>query len=781
MSPAFISIPINVHRENRSFALGLPSSTEGRCSEEHRALAAWSARWRRRPRTRTVSRLRMQHVPRGNPRETIVIIGGGITGLSTAVELAQRPAAPQVIVVSRRRSESAAVAAGGMLAPQGERLPPGPLLELCLAARERYAQFVRRVEQAAGGVSTGYDPCGLLAPAFPGDAVHGWRPPADAGEAYFLSADEARQLEPGLTSDAQLAGAWLFPQDGQVDNVALMEALTLACGNLGVRLMEGNEASCLVAARHGKTQRIEAVRLASGNLLYGNAFILASGAWARQLVPVPVKPQKGQMLSISAPGAATAMDLLVRRVLYGADLYMAPKRLSGKIVIGSTVEDAGFDNRCTARGISGLLQRLEKLCPALADWTLDRTWSGFRPLTPDLLPILGPSMEYSNMYYALGHWRNGILLAPLVAQVVADQVLGTSPTLDTQLLRACRFERFTDGAEKARSTSPPHSPRSAAYPVDASIGGRAAESPAPMTASSPGSPDAVAGVSLGTDKSANPNGSSAPAPAAQAVPGTLAADAAPSSPEDESEVLIWKIAEDGSLEPVAPGSGIPAPPDPMKAGKSSGAAVQWPWAVLDALDEERLKQVLEETRVPRTSPKPQNGTSEDASSSKRSTPAPAPSTSPDAYQNAKSAASLNAYDDISIAGKNGTTSEASRPAANATGTHPATASAATSREELFQRMREGIAAALREYEQDWKLDITDDEIGQETQVQMDTQAEAAAAQSQGEKASLPAKEGSQGADAVRQSMFDAFAQIRNFMENPKESRSAPNSDTSPER
>lgn len=682
-------------------------------------------------------------------RETVVIVGGGVMGLSIALELVQRPAAPQVIVLSRRRNESAAMAAGGMLAPQGERLPGGPLLDLCLLSRERYSAYVRRVEQAAGGVCTGYDPCGLMAPAFRDDPVHHWKPPANAGEAYFLSAAETRMLEPALTEAADFVGAWYFPEDAQVDNQALMDALTLACRNRGVWFMENQEAVAITPTRQGRRQRVEAVRLASGTLLYADQFILASGAWARQLVSVPVRPQKGQMLSVSAPSGTAGMDSMIRRVLYGAELYVAPKRLAGRIVIGSTVEDVGFDDRCTVSGIGGLLHRLERLCPALSNWTLDRTWSGFRPLTPDLLPILGPSTEYSNMYYALGHWRNGILLAPLISEMVADDVLGSTPAIDPSLVRACRFERFmhdsAGGVQLKISTSTrTPAPGNERLP---------SQSHSPEVAAPNASTDVVPKeIQVGDEPQQRSSAGSRDETESVAAP--RLGDIQDGLRQDDSDIKMWKLADDGSFIPIEPGSGIPEPPDAAQSSLEGSAAVQWPWAVLDSLEEQRRREILEQTRTFRAQNSRENGATDttpgrDHSPMKR----PVSETSATAAE-AGTGRSLNAYDDIRVPPQNGTMREASKTtSASATATAaPSAAASAPSLDDQVNRMREGIAAALREYEKDWDLDAFDRQAPEQ-------------ARAPSEEPTLE-KPKPQGADAVRQSMFDAFAQIRAFMEKP---------------
>jgi hypothetical protein len=551
-------------------------------------------------------------------------------------------------------------------------------------------------------------------------------------------------LEPALTEASDLAGAWYFPEDAQVDNQALMDALTLACRNQGVWLMENQEAVSFVTARQGKSQRVTAVQLASGKLFYADQFVLASGAWARQLMSVPVRPQKGQMLSVSAPPGAGDMDSMIRRVLYGAELYVAPKRLAGRMIVGSTVEDVGFDDRCTVRGIGGLLHRFEQLCPALSNWTLDRTWSGFRPITPDLLPILGPSLEYPNMFYALGHWRNGILLAPLVAEIIADDLLGSTSAIDQDLVRCCKFERFLDEDVSSSRPRPVQTMAPSIFGDTSAAQQKAPEIPSPFAATKATS----ASPWLRDERSSKrPEGASAqPEPQL----GTDSANAQNGRTPDDSSIRVWRLADDGSMIPVKPGSGIPEPPDAMNPAPGGGAAVQWPWAVLDSLEEQRLRQVLEQTRAFPARDGAENGSTTQKS---QRDGASANSTSSEVGVSGSSTGaepSLNAYDDIRAPLQNGTTREASRTA-SASATATAERPQSPPLREEIDRMREGIAAALKEYEQNWDLDAFDQHMSEKSKAAVDEHLTTAAAKPQ-------------GPDAIRQSMFEAFAQIRAFME-----------------
>ena len=536
--------------------------------------------------------------------ESVVIIGGGIIGLSTALEVKRRRPSASVAVISRSGDESASMAAGGMLAPQAERLAEGALLDLCLASRSMYPEFVQRVEAGSGSTGgCGYDSAGVLAPAWSGDAVHRWRPPPLAGPAHFLTAAEARLYEPGLTADTELAGAWYFPSDAQVDNRALMPALRAACQQHGVLLLDGQEVVSWCTERVPSGYRVRAVQLTSGVQVAGEVFVLASGAWARDvLAAVPVRPQKGQMVRLAPPPAAAASDphLPLRHVLFAEQVYAAPKRRAQRLYVGATVEEVGFDGRCTVGGVHDLLRPLLRLYPALQSWTLDRMWSGFRPLTPDRLPILGRHPRWNNLQLALGHWRNGILLAPLTASLMADDILGQALTaVDPRAVHACRYERFT-GAElpsmQVLSSSSPKWPPSSSQ-VEAAAPYRADGSAAndrtllgniteeeeeeeemlaasafvtpdtAATASAPASPPNPASPTRGaaTDTLVGRgNGVNPPASTAASATGGAALDLDPATlPGVDQGVTLWRVLDDGRLDPVPPPSAEDASDESM--------------------------------------------------------------------------------------------------------------------------------------------------------------------------------------------------------------------------
>jgi len=184
-------------------------------------------------------------------------------------------------------------------------------------------------------------------------------------------------------------------------------------------------------------------------------YVLATGAWSNELLPIPVQPRKGQMLAVKSPDSAAGLPL--RRVLFGSDLYIVPRQ-EGRIIIGATSEDVGFTPNNTPAGIQELLARAIRLYPALQDFALQELWWGFRPATPDELPILGAS-ACTNLLLATGHYRNGILLAPITAQLIAEAIAQKPDPL----LEHFGWQRF----QQTKPSTPP--PALAASPNPAAL------------------------------------------------------------------------------------------------------------------------------------------------------------------------------------------------------------------------------------------------------------------------------------------------------------------------
>ncbi|MCU0697350.1 MAG: glycine oxidase ThiO [Myxococcaceae bacterium] len=360
-----------------------------------------------------------------------LIVGGGIMGTSIALELA----AAQVEVTVLERSlpgAEASTAAAGMLAPQLEAHAPGPMLELSMRSRTLYPAWAQRLS-AESGLDVGYQACGALqvalttAQAYELEATVAWQTAAGL-RATFLTGDEARALEPALSPDAVAAAH--FPDDHQIDPRKLMTALTAVARKRGITFR-----AALVRRVLERSGRALGLELEKGQL-EADVTIVAAGAWTSQLPGVGVqeahlKPARGQLLELSPPTTA------VHHLLKAGVGYVVP-RAGGRVICGTTVELVGYDKRVTDEGRAQILAQAQALCPGLAGATIVDAWAGLRPWTADGLPLLGFG-HLDGLVIASGHYRNGILLAPITARLVAQLVTGGRPAMDLSPFRPDRF------------------------------------------------------------------------------------------------------------------------------------------------------------------------------------------------------------------------------------------------------------------------------------------------------------------------------------------------------
>jgi glycine oxidase len=346
----------------------------------------------------------------------VVVVGGGVIGLGIAWRAAQ--AGMAVTVVDPSPGRGASWAAAGMLAPVTEvHYGEQALLRLNLAAADRWPAFAAELEEAAGA-PIGYRRCGTLTVARDADdnaALEDlYRFQLRCGlQVERLRSRDCRRLEPGLAPSVR--GGVLAPGDHQVDNRAMADALQAAGERAGVRLLLGRVAELLVDG-----ERVTGVTLAGGASLPAGTVVLAAGCWSRdlgglaaELLP-PVRPVKGQLLHLRGPAA----DPLCRRNVRGLEVYVVP-RADGRVVVGATVEEQGFDARVTAGAVHDLLRAALELLPDVAELELAETVAGLRPGSPDNAPLLGPA-GVDGLVVATGHYRNGILLAPVTADAVAE-------------------------------------------------------------------------------------------------------------------------------------------------------------------------------------------------------------------------------------------------------------------------------------------------------------------------------------------------------------------------
>lgn len=360
----------------------------------------------------------------------LLVLGGGLMGLSIAHQLARHGCAVQVI--SRRRSEAAGFVAAGMLAPHAEGLS-GPLLELGRRSLSAIPRWVGQIE-ADSGLSCGLRTSGIVVP-FRSRSERDAYPTAELGQRLDTS-QLIREL-PGL--GASWTAGLLFEQDGQIDNRRrLMRALERACVSLGVDFLEGSEVRHLLRSPAGQLNGV-VLQTAEGEQrqIHCNQAVLCSGAWSQQLIPeLPVFPVKGQMLSLQGP-----RDYL-KRVIFGPGTYMVPRE-DGLVVVGATTEpEAEFREGLTPNGQQQLQQGIASLLPDASQWPPMERWWGFRPCTPDEGPLLGKG-PIEGLWLATGHHRNGVLLAAITAEWLSLAMTTTAMTQEDELLlKAFRWDRF---------------------------------------------------------------------------------------------------------------------------------------------------------------------------------------------------------------------------------------------------------------------------------------------------------------------------------------------------
>ena len=351
-----------------------------------------------------------------------VIVGGGIVGLSCAWYAAQRGATVAVVERSQPPAGATRVAAG-MLAPVGELAFGEPeLLKMTLAAAELYPDFVAKLEEASG-IATGHRREGALHVALDRDEAAELRRTHELQRSLGLGAEwlpprRCRELEPGLSPSFN--GAVHAPGESSVDPRALTAALLTALEAKGVSVLTGTgvEAALL------ESERVAGVRIDGGDELRAATVVLAAGAWSGQAewlpeaARPPVRPVKGQILELrSRDGTAPC-----RRIVASERVYLVP-RPDGRLIVGATVEEQGFDTAVTAGGVHELLREAYRLLPDVAEMELVEAAAGLRPGTPDNLPLVGES-PVEGLLWATGHYRNGILLAPLTASMLAERLEG---------------------------------------------------------------------------------------------------------------------------------------------------------------------------------------------------------------------------------------------------------------------------------------------------------------------------------------------------------------------
>ena len=371
------------------------------------------------------------------PDADVILVGGGGIGLACARALAA--SGRSVLLLERGRTgREATLAAGGMLSPLAEADGPGPFLSLELDSLRRWPAFAEEL-RAESTLDVELRLEGKLLLALDDEAAarlrarHCWL--AAAGfRAEWLEGTQLGEREPAA---GPAVGGLLLPEEGQVDNRMLARALRVAAERAGCRIREG----VAVTGVLGERGRARGVRLEDGTELSADQVVLAAGAWSGSVAglprPLPVRPVKGQMIALRAEAPAP----LLRGIVESDACYVIPRRgeREARVWVGATSEEAGFVRGTTAEASGRLHAAAARAVPALTRARVVEAWDGFRPGTPDGLPVLGEDPALAGLIHATGHYRNGILLTPVTAELVAKAALG-APEPRATAFRPDRFE-----------------------------------------------------------------------------------------------------------------------------------------------------------------------------------------------------------------------------------------------------------------------------------------------------------------------------------------------------
>jgi len=353
-------------------------------------------------------------------KPNVAIIGAGVIGLGIAWRLAMR-GVPVAVFDKGACGAGASHAAAGMLAACAEAEPgEEALVTLGRASQARWPAFAAELKQASG-VDVGLRPEGTLVVALTSDDQarlnHQLVFQQELGlPLQWITAAETRRREPHLAG--KLAGAVFSPEDTQVDNRKLAAALRIAAEAAGAGISE-HQAVKTISNDAG---RVDSIVLADGRKVAADVVVLAAGAWSRSIEGLapelrpPVRPIKGQMLALRMDPTAP----LLTHVVWAPGAYLVP-RLDGRLLVGATVEEKGYDTSLTAGGILTLLEAAWRVVPAVEELPIDEMWVGHRPGSRDDAPILGTGL-IDGLIYATGHHRNGILLTPITADAIAELV-----------------------------------------------------------------------------------------------------------------------------------------------------------------------------------------------------------------------------------------------------------------------------------------------------------------------------------------------------------------------
>lgn len=376
----------------------------------------------------------------------VLIIGGGIIGLAIARELHKKGVGKITILERGAVGMESSHAAAGMLAPHAETDRLDDFFFFCHESSKLYPDFAAEIFEETG-VDIELDREGTLYLAFTETDAHEirrrfeWQKAAGL-QVEHLSAQETRQAEPFVSPD--VLESLFFPNDWQVENRRLVHALQRFAELNRIEIRENTQISRLLI----ESGKITGAETEAAEIFFAGKVILASGAWtsvfkAGNFALPQVKPMRGQMIAFH-----TAKRLF-QKVIYSPRGYLVP-RFDGRVLAGATVEDAGFDKSVSDAGIEFLRENALEIAPSLVNLEVAEKWAGLRPFAADGLPILGGFPPVENLFLATAHYRNGILLAPLTAKILAEKMVANE---DSKYLSAFSPNRFAPNGLRSLNTT----------------------------------------------------------------------------------------------------------------------------------------------------------------------------------------------------------------------------------------------------------------------------------------------------------------------------------------
>ena len=364
-----------------------------------------------------------------------IIIGGGVIGCSIAYHLSKQ--GKRILLLEKNTiGAEASSAAAGMLGVQAELESPNSLFDLAKKSREMFPSIAAEIRELTH-IDIELIWNGQLKLAETDEHVKelkqvaAWQ--SSIGEkAIWLNPSEVIDLEPCLSST--IKGALYFPNEGHVSAPQLTQGFAKAAASLGTKIHEFCEVHTLLI----QNETVRGVRTNSGDF-YGESIVVATGAWSRKWLPEAINqdklyyPVKGEAFSVK-----THVPFL-KRTVFTKDCYIVPKK-GGELLIGATMNSHTFDKSVSLDGISQLMNRVKTLLPMVGTASLDRFWSGIRPMTQDGYPYIGKHPDLNQLFFATGHSRNGILLSPITGKMMANLILGCRPPVELIDFRLTRNE-----------------------------------------------------------------------------------------------------------------------------------------------------------------------------------------------------------------------------------------------------------------------------------------------------------------------------------------------------